>query len=42
LFVQRGRGRRRRNDEGKMTRKKKVMTSGRRSNEKDWWGKSHI
>jgi hypothetical protein len=26
-----------RNDEGK----KKVMTRGRRSKEKDWWGESH-
>jgi hypothetical protein len=24
-----------------MTRKKKVMTRGRRSKDKDWWGKTH-
>jgi hypothetical protein len=29
------------NDEGKMTREKKVMTRGKRSKGKDWWGKSH-
>jgi hypothetical protein len=25
-----------------MTREKKVMARGRRSKEKDWWGRSHI
>jgi hypothetical protein len=27
------------NGEGKMTREKKVMTRGRRSKERVWWGK---
>jgi hypothetical protein len=38
-FIRREIGRRRRNDEGQ---KKNVMTRGRRSKEKDWWGKSHV
>jgi hypothetical protein len=39
LFVRRGIGRRRRNDEGKMTKGKKCDDEGKKNKEKDWWGK---